>query len=125
MHSAGLLVLGTANRKKARELVDLLADVGLTLSTLADFPQALVVEETGDSFAANAALKATSQARHLGHWVLGEDSGIVVDALGGARASTRPATPDPTPLTRTTMPGCWPNSATRRPSGARPTTSAT
>lgn len=84
MPSAGLLVLGTANRKKARELVDLLAPVGLELKTLAEFPNALAVDETGDSFAANAALKATAQARHLGQWVLGEDSGLVVDALGGA-----------------------------------------
>jgi XTP/dITP diphosphohydrolase len=82
--SSATLVLGTGNRKKARELVELLAHVGLDLKSLADFPHALAVVETGDSFAANAALKATQQARHLGHWVLGEDSGIVVDALGGA-----------------------------------------
>ncbi|MEX2112030.1 MAG: RdgB/HAM1 family non-canonical purine NTP pyrophosphatase [Pirellulales bacterium] len=83
MELAGLLVLGTGNRKKARELVDLLTSVGLQIETLADFPSAIEVEETGDSFAANAALKATQQARHLGQWVLAEDSGIVVDALDG------------------------------------------
>ena len=77
------LVLGTGNRKKAAELVDLLAEVGLELQTLADYGDALSVEETGDTFAANAILKATEQARHLNRWVLGEDSGIVVDALGG------------------------------------------
>jgi XTP/dITP diphosphohydrolase len=79
-----VLVLGTHNRKKARELVELLAPVGLVIKTLADFPEPLEVEETGDSFSANADLKAVTQARHLGAWVLGEDSGIVVDALGGA-----------------------------------------
>ena len=79
-----VLVLGTHNCKKARELVELLAPVGLAIKTLADFPHAEDVEETGDSFAANAALKAVAQARHLGASVLGEDSGIVVDALGGA-----------------------------------------
>ncbi len=83
MAGAGLLVLGTGNRKKARELLDLLAGVGLEIKTLADFPHALEVDETGDSFAANATLKATQQAQHLGQWVLAEDSGIVVDALGG------------------------------------------
>ncbi len=83
MHTAGLLVLGTGNRKKASELVDLLAPVGLELRTLADYPQAISVEETGDSFAANATLKAVEQARDLRQWVLAEDSGIVVDALGG------------------------------------------
>jgi XTP/dITP diphosphohydrolase len=78
-----ILVLGTRNRKKLGELVELLAPFGLELKTLAEFPNSLEVEETGDSFAANAALKATIQAKHLGKWVLGEDSGLAVDALGG------------------------------------------
>jgi XTP/dITP diphosphohydrolase len=78
------LVLGTRNRKKLAELVALLAPLGLELVTLDAFPQALDVDETGLTFAANAALKATLQARHLGHWVLGEDSGLSVDALQGA-----------------------------------------
>lgn len=82
--SSRVLVLGTRNRKKAWELADLLAPHGVELMTLADFPEALEIEETGDTFAANAALKATLQARHLGRWVLGEDSGLAVDALGGA-----------------------------------------
>jgi XTP/dITP diphosphohydrolase len=84
MPSPDLLVLGTGNRKKAVELVELLAPLGLTLKTLADFPNALTVEETGDSFRANATLKAVEQARHLHAWVLGEDSGLAVDALEGA-----------------------------------------
>ena len=46
-------------------------------------PSAIEVEETGDTFAANAALKACGQARRLGRWTLGEDSGLVVDALHG------------------------------------------
>ena len=78
------LVLGTHNRKKGLELAGLLGPRGFQVKTLADYPQALTVEETGSSFAENAALKATQQARHLGHWVLGEDSGLVVDALEGA-----------------------------------------
>jgi XTP/dITP diphosphohydrolase len=79
-----LLVLGTRNRKKGQELAEVLLPVGLQLSTLADFPQAIEVVEDGDTFAANAALKAVGQARHLGLWVLGEDSGLMVDPLGGA-----------------------------------------
>ena len=78
------LVLGTRNSKKKDELVRLLAPHGFTLLTLADFPQALEVEESGRSFAENAALKAVLQAKHLRHWVLGEDSGLSVDALDGA-----------------------------------------
>ena len=79
-----VLILGTRNRKKLGELVELLEPHGFALKTLADFPAAIEVDEMGDSFAANAALKATVQARHLGQWVLGEDSGLAVDALGGA-----------------------------------------
>ncbi len=82
--SATLLVLGTKNRKKAEELVDLLALPGVRVATLADFPPVPDVDETGDTFAANAALKAIGYARAVGAWVLGEDSGIVVDALKGA-----------------------------------------
>ena len=78
------LVLGTHNRKKGEELAALLAPYDFQLMTLADFPSALTVAETGDSFAENAALKATQQARHLDRWVIGEDSGLSVDALQGA-----------------------------------------
>jgi len=83
-HSPPILVLGTANRKKGLELAELVAPLGLEVRTLADFPQALSVAETGDTFAANAALKAIGQAKHLGQWVLADDSGLAVDALGGA-----------------------------------------
>src|SRR5438132_216270 len=79
-----LLVLGSRNRKKLGELAELLQPHGLALKTLADFPNAIEVEETGDTFGANARLKAVVQARHLGQWVLGEDSGLSVDALDGA-----------------------------------------
>jgi XTP/dITP diphosphohydrolase len=79
-----VIVLGTRNRKKLGELVELLEPHGFELKTLAEFPEAIEVEESGDSFAANATLKAELQARRLGQWVLGEDSGLVVDALGGA-----------------------------------------
>ena len=79
-----MLVLGTANRKKGLELAELLAPAGIVFLTLADFPDAIEVIEDGDTFAANAALKAAGQARHLGRWVLAEDSGLAVDALGGA-----------------------------------------
>ena len=79
-----LLVLGSRNRKKLGELAELLEPHGFVLKTLADFPEAIEVEESGQTFAENARLKATVQARHLGQWVLGEDSGLSVDALNGA-----------------------------------------
>ncbi len=79
--SEHVLVLGTHNQKKRLELQQLLSLPGLQLSTLSDFENALEVEETGTTFAENAALKASEQARHLGMWVMGEDSGISVVAL--------------------------------------------
>jgi XTP/dITP diphosphohydrolase len=84
MPSAAPLVLGTHNQGKVVELCELLAPLPLTILALADFPAAIEVEETGDSFAANAALKAIEQAKVLHSWILGEDSGIAVDALAGA-----------------------------------------
>jgi XTP/dITP diphosphohydrolase len=93
-----LLVLGTHNRKKGRELDALLAPLGIAVTTLADFPDALDVAESGDTFAANAVAKATQQAVHLKQWVLGEDSGLVVDAIGGRPGvySARYSGPDAT-----------------------------
>ena len=77
------LVLGTHNAKKLIELRLLLPAEQIALTSLAEIENAIEVEETGDTFAANAALKATEQAKHLGRWVLAEDSGLAVDALGG------------------------------------------
>ncbi len=93
-----LLVLGTANRKKGEELAALLAPAGIELRSLADFPDAISVVEDGDTFAANATLKAVEQARHLDRWVLAEDSGLMVDALDGAPGvfSARYSGPDAT-----------------------------
>ena len=92
------LVIGTTNRKKGQELAEMLAPWGFRVTTLADFPNAIDIVEDGDSFAANAILKATGQARHLGRWVLADDSGLEVDALDGAPGvySARYASPDAT-----------------------------
>ena len=79
-----ILVLGTHNSKKKAELVEILEPHGVRLRTLSEFPTALNVVESGQTFAENARLKAVQQARHLQHWVLGEDSGLSVDALHGA-----------------------------------------
>ncbi len=78
------LVLGTHNRKKGAEIAALLSPHGFALQTLADFPEAVEVVEDGQTFADNARLKAVQQAKHLARWVLAEDSGLAVDALGGA-----------------------------------------
>lgn len=84
MTDVRILVLGTHNQKKRQELEQLLGPWGFQLLTLSDFDNPLEVEETGTTFAENAELKATEQARQLNHWVLGEDSGLSVSALDGA-----------------------------------------
>lgn len=78
------IVLGTHNQKKGIELDELLRLHGLKVLTLRDFDDPMHVIEDGTSFAENAAKKASQQAVHLNRWVLGEDSGLVVDALDGA-----------------------------------------
>lgn len=77
------LVLGTTNAGKVRELLELLAPHRIVCVPLTGLTGAVEVDETGVTFAENAALKAATQARVLGRWVLAEDSGLVVDALDG------------------------------------------
>lgn len=77
------LILASRNKKKLGELVELLGDLPLELADLSGYPQAPEVDETGDTFAVNAELKAVQVAKALGRWTVGEDSGLVVPALGG------------------------------------------
>lgn len=77
------LVVGSGNPHKVVELKALLPNSVFQLTCLAEVDSPLDVEETGATFAENARLKATLQAKHLGRWVLAEDSGLVVDALDG------------------------------------------
>ena len=78
------LVLGTNNAKKLREMKLLLAGIDVQICSLKEIDNSIEVDETGDTFQANSELKAVEQARHLGKWVLGEDSGLSVAALDGA-----------------------------------------
>lgn len=77
-------VLSSRNVKKSREVAEILAPVGIAVRPISDFPEIGEIEEDGDTFAANAARKAVGPAKTLGRWVIGEDSGLMVDALGGA-----------------------------------------
>lgn len=77
------IVVGSRNPGKLREVRAALAGLPLELRGLADFPEALPAEETGASFPENARQKALGLARQLGLWVLADDSGLCVDALGG------------------------------------------
>lgn len=77
------LVIGTHNRKKGREIAQLLAMPGLCLRMLDEFPGAPQPVEDGATFESNAVKKATELAAALGMPVVADDSGLEVDALGG------------------------------------------
>lgn len=78
------LLIATQNRHKADEIAVLLAGLAIEVLTLADVAPTLEVEETGATFLENARLKATETARATGLLTLADDSGLAVDALGGA-----------------------------------------
>jgi XTP/dITP diphosphohydrolase len=78
------LLIATGNAGKLREIRALLCDVPLRLVSLADFPSIQGVAETGSTFTENAALKALGYARQARVLTLADDSGLEVDALGGA-----------------------------------------
>ena len=81
MAAPTVLVIASGNAGKLREFSALLADLGLETRPQ---PEGLAVEETGRTFAENARLKAVAVARATGCWALADDSGLSVDALGGA-----------------------------------------
>lgn len=78
-------VLATRNSHKAVELKRILEELDLDceLLTVADFLEAPEVEETEDTFAGNALLKARALAEHTGIAAIADDSGLCVDALDG------------------------------------------
>ena len=78
------LVVATLNRAKGRELLELLGDLPWDVSLLADRPGATLPEETGTTYAENALIKARAAMRATGVTALADDSGLEVDALGGA-----------------------------------------
>jgi XTP/dITP diphosphohydrolase len=76
-----VLVVATGNPGKLREMQTYLSDKGWELQLK---PPELEIEETEDTFAANACLKASAVAQATGEWAIADDSGLEVDALGGA-----------------------------------------
>ena len=80
------LVLATDNPGKVAELRPLLADAGLDLDLVTQRELGIDdADETGATFIENALLKARHAARASGLPALADDSGLLVDALAGAR----------------------------------------
>lgn len=80
-----IFVIASNNEKKIRELDRILSPLGIYAKTAAQLGKELdEVEETGTTFAENAELKARAACEKTGYPAIADDSGLVVDALGGA-----------------------------------------
>lgn len=77
------VIIATKNPGKAKEFEHIFAPRGISVKTLLDFPEIPEVEETGSTFEENATLKAEAVSRALNKMVIGDDSGLIVDALEG------------------------------------------
>jgi XTP/dITP diphosphohydrolase len=78
------ILIATHNAGKLREFQNLLSGFPFALRSLRDFPHVAEVIESGSSFAENAVLKARDYSKQTGLWTLADDSGLEVEALGGA-----------------------------------------
>jgi XTP/dITP diphosphohydrolase len=94
------LLLASSNRGKLREMQALLSGLDLEFVLLDQAGVKAIVEETGATYAENAALKAQAYARQSGLLAIADDSGLEVDALGGlpglhsARFAEKPGASD-------------------------------
>jgi XTP/dITP diphosphohydrolase len=79
-----VLVLGTQNPGKIKEIASILGDLDLSLWSLREFKNIEPPEENGDTYADNAIAKARFYAEATGLWVLADDSGLEVTALANA-----------------------------------------
>jgi XTP/dITP diphosphohydrolase len=84
MAEVSRVLLATGNKGKLRDFAFLLAGAGIELSVPADHGIDIEVEETGTTFEENALLKAHAHAQLVDIPVLADDSGLAVEALGGA-----------------------------------------
>ena len=83
MNSSTTLVIASGNAGKLAEIARILDDMGITVVPQSEFGVS-DADETGTTFVENALIKARHAARHTGLPALGDDSGLVLDALDGA-----------------------------------------
>src|SRR5699024_10905810 len=86
-HNMKSIIVATKNEGKMKEFKDFFNTYGLKAISLLELSESIPdIQETGDTFSENAALKAEANANHLKRPVLADDSGLVIDALGGKPA---------------------------------------
>ena len=80
------VVIATHNVKKGGEMLTILSArfPAIEFVTLAEYPEAPEPEETGTTYAENAAIKAVSAVNATGQWCVADDAGLEIDALDGA-----------------------------------------
>ena len=78
------IVIATRNKGKTAEIWEMLKDFPVIIKNLDDFGPIPEIEEDGETFDENAYIKASVTARILGLPALADDSGLMVEALGGA-----------------------------------------
>ncbi|MGG5254862.1 XTP/dITP diphosphatase [Neobacillus sp. SM06] len=77
------VIIATKNPGKAKEFTEMFLSRGIVVKTLQDYPDIPDIEETGQTFAENAILKAEKVSLFLGKMAISDDSGLIVDALDG------------------------------------------
>lgn len=78
------LILATGNKGKLREFKEILEPLGYEILSQGELGLDLDVEETGETFEENAFIKANAVLNATGHAAVADDSGLCVEALGGA-----------------------------------------
>ena len=77
------VIIASHNQGKIKEFNEMFVPLDMEVQSLLDYPELAEVEETGDTFEANARLKAEQIAKELNCIALADDSGLVVPALNG------------------------------------------
>lgn len=77
------IIIATKNQGKVKEFESLLKPMGFRVQSLLDYPLSIDVEETGTTFEENAILKAEAIAKAYNRATIADDSGLMIDHLGG------------------------------------------
>ncbi len=103
------ILIATKNAGKVKEFESLFRDKGLTVRSLRDYPDIPDIPEDGETFAANALIKARAIALRFGVAVAADDSGLCVDRWTALPECIPRVTPESRRMMRRTTASCWMN----------------